>query len=181
MTAVFTGVRHGELCALRRSVIDLKKGTIEVNRSLTQLKTGRLLEEPKTDNAFRTLDIPPELVAELRRWIDGVHEYVLIEVRRTLDGHPTTRKQNNDMLKGACERAGVKALSLNNLRHSFASQHLITGTPPLQVSAMMGHSDPGVTMRVYSKWAKTEKSNAQSRLADRIFNAEKAEEKAGNE
>jgi integrase len=47
MTAIFTGARHGELCALQRSVVDLKRGTIEINRSLTQLKGRRLLEEPK--------------------------------------------------------------------------------------------------------------------------------------
>ena len=80
------------------------------------------------------------------------------------------------MRKGACERAGVKPLSLNNLRHSFASQHLIAGTPPLQVSHMMGHSDPGVTLKVYSKWAEQEKSSAQSRLASRILKADETTE-----
>jgi integrase len=147
MTAIFTGARHGELCALQRSVVDLKRGTIEINRSLTQLKGRRLLEEPKTPNAFRTLDIPPELAAEFRRWMlqaaPNPQEYIFVDAL----GNPASRKQNNDMLKGACERAGVKPLSLNNLRHSFASQHLIAGTPPLQVSHMMGHSDPGVTSR----------------------------------
>ena len=61
---------------------------------------------------------------------------------------------------------------MNNLRHSFASQHLIAGTKPLQVSHLMGHSDPAVTLKVYSRWAEQEQSSAEIALAGRIFAAE---------
>ena len=94
-------------------------------------------------------------------------------------GQPTNRKQNNKHLQACCDRAKVRPLSINNLRHSFASQNLIAGVPPLKVAKMMGHSDPAVTLKVYSKWAEGEASNAEVMLAGRIFSAgeqESAEE-----
>lgn len=57
MTAIFTGLRPGELTALRWEMIDLKAGTLWVNRSLTQLAKklgGFILEAPKTN--ARTAD-----------------------------------------------------------------------------------------------------------------------------
>jgi integrase len=81
------------------------------------------------------------------------------------------RKSNNEAFKTCCERARVRELSMNNLRHSFASQHLITGTGVLEVSKMMGHSDPGVTLKVYSRWAEREESTSEIALAGRIFGA----------
>jgi integrase len=142
------------------------------NRSLTQLKGGPVLERPKTKNAYRTLKMAPELISELRRWKlqcpQSPNDFVFCDE----SGKPMNRKSNNEALRACCERAEVKALSMNNLRHSFASQHLITGTPPLKVSAMMGHSDPGVTLKIYSRWAEGEESNAEIALAGTIFKAE---------
>ena len=74
------------------------------------------------------------------------------------------RKANNRMLKACSEKAGVRVLSMNNLRHSFASQHLNAGTLPLEVSQMMGHFDPSVTLRIYSRWTEQEKSGAETAL-----------------
>jgi integrase len=85
------------------------------------------------------------------------------------------RKANNRALKAAMERAGISVLSMNNLRHSFASQHLIVGTPPLEVSKLMGHSEPGVTLAVYARWCNREESNSETVLAERIFKAMAAE------
>ena len=91
------------------------------------------------------------------------------------------RKVNNEALKACCKRAGVRALSVNNLRHSFASQHLIAGTPVLEVARLMGHSTPDVTLRVYARWAEREESKAELALAGRIFGAEDQQESTGTE
>jgi integrase len=174
-TAVFTGLRHGELNGLRWPVVDLKRGRIFINRSLTELKGGAILERPKTKAAYRYIRLPAELVSELRKWKlqcpPSTHGFVFCDIL----GRPMNRKANNRMLKTAMERAGITVLSMNNLRHSFASQHLIAGTPPLEVSKLMGHSDPGVTLAVYARWCNREQSNSETVLAERIFKAAQAE------
>jgi len=91
------------------------------------------------------------------------------------------RKKNNQALAVCAKRAGVRVLSMNNLRHSFASQHLIAGTPVLEVSKLMGHSDPSVTLKVYSRWAEREQSTAELALAERIFGAVEQQEATGSE
>ena len=109
MTAILTGMRHGELNALRWSVVNLKKGTLFVNRSLTQLKGGPVLERPKTKNAYRTIKLAPELVSELRRWKlqcpQSPNGFVFCDE----SGKPMNRKSNNEALRACCERAEVRS------------------------------------------------------------------------
>jgi integrase len=174
MTAILTGLRHGELNGLRWANLNLKRCVLTVNRSLTQLSKkqgGARLERPKTKNAFRRLDLAAPLVSVLKRWQIACPPNPNGLVFVNEPGEARSRKQNNDMLQAVAIRAGVRALSMNNLRHSFASQNLSADVPPLKVSEMMGHSDPSVTLKVYSRWAKTEKSDAHSRLASRILDA----------
>lgn len=127
--------------------MNIKAGRLFVCRSLTELRGGAVLEKPKTRNAYRYLKLAPELISELRYWKlrcpQSPNGFVFADEL----GRPMNRKANGQRLKACCERAGVRALNVNNLRHSFASQQLITGTPPLKASKMMGHSDPAVTSR----------------------------------
>jgi len=140
-----------------------------------------VLEKPKTRNAYRYIKMAPELVSELRHWKLRCPPSANGFVFANELGRPMNRKANNRMLKACCERAGVRALNMNNLRHSFASQHLSAETPVLEVSKLMGHSDPSVTLKVYSRWAEREESKAEMALANRIFGAVEPRESTGSE
>ena len=181
MTAILCGLRHGEINGLRWPVVDFKKSRLFVNRSLTQLKGGSVLEKPKTANAYRYLKLPPELVQALREWkmASPPNPNGLAFVDEL--GRPLTRKINNRLLRACAKRAGIRALSMNNLRHSYASQHLIAGTPVLEVSRNMGHSTPDVTLKIYSRWAEREESKSELALASRIFGAVEPQATTGSE
>ena len=86
-------------------------------------------------------------------------------------GKPATRKSNERKLKRTMVKAKISLLSMHNLRHTFASQHLAAGTPVTEVAMMMGHSVE-ILMKVYAHWARGEDSGSQTRLAARIFNGE---------
>jgi integrase len=64
--ALATGMRRGELLALRWSDVDLDAGRIQVERSLEQTKAGLRIKEPKTKHGRRGIKVPPSVVAELR-------------------------------------------------------------------------------------------------------------------
>jgi integrase len=180
MTGIFCGLRHGEINGLRWPVVEFKKARLFVSRSLTQLKGGSVLEQPKTTNAYRYIKLPPELVHELREWrMKSPDKNGLVFVNEL--GRPMTRKINNRLLAACCKRAEVRVLSMNNLRHSFASQHLIAGTPVLEVSKLMGHSTPDVTLRIYSRWCEREQSKSELALAGRIFGAVEPRAETGSE
>src|SRR5215813_3632235 len=69
-----TGLRRGELLALRLSDIDLEVATLRVERSLEETKAGLRFKEPKTKHGKRTLSLPPNVVAVLRDYRRGLLE-----------------------------------------------------------------------------------------------------------
>jgi integrase len=155
-----------------------------VTRSLTELskqRGGVILERPKTKRGYRKIPMAKELVNELREWKlacpPNANGLVFVsEISR-----PLRRDWANNTIKNTIKRVNqngnkLRLLAMNNLRHSFASQHLIAGTPLLKVSAMMGHSRPTTTLAIYSRWAEQEKSDAETVLASRIFNADQKDE-----
>ena len=167
MTAVLTGMRHGELDGLQWDRVDFEKSRIFVARSLTQLKGGAIIEKPKTRAAYRYLPMTPMLVSELKRWKlqSPVNEHDLVFADPL--GRALNRKSNNRRLKQAAKRAKIKALSMHNLRHTFASQHFMAGTVPTEISQLMGHSNVGVTQEVYSAIGRTRIIRARRRRWNR--------------
>jgi integrase len=66
MLALATGMRRGELLALRWGDVDLDAGRIVVERAVEQTKAALRIKEPKTKHGRRGIKIPPSVVAELR-------------------------------------------------------------------------------------------------------------------
>jgi integrase len=175
MTAIMLGLRRGELLGLRWSEIDLKEATLKVNRTQVQLPErlglgSKVLGRPKTRKAYRKLKIEQPLLNEFRQWKlqSGKSAMVFVDTF----GKPMGFKHAYRILARVCKKAGVRKLSMHNLRHSFASQLLIAGVPLLRVSHLMGHSKPSTTLDVYAHWAASEDSDAEAVLASRIFAAE---------
>ena len=66
LTATFTGLRLGELRALKRRRLDLLHATVHVTEQMSELKHGELVVgPPRTDAGVRTVAIPPALISEL--------------------------------------------------------------------------------------------------------------------
>ena len=169
MTALMTGMRHGELSALQWDRVDFEKSRIFVSRSLTELKGGAIIERPKSKAAYRYLPMTPMLVSELKRWKlqSPVNEHDLVFAEPI--GRALNRKSNNRRLKEAAKRAKIKALSMHNLRHTYASQHLLAGTAPTELSQLMGHADSGITLKVYSHWTHKDYAGSAAALESRYF------------
>jgi integrase len=67
VVALGTGMRRGELCALRWRDVDLDGGSLRVERSLEETRKGGLrFKEPKSARGRRTISLSPAVVAELR-------------------------------------------------------------------------------------------------------------------
>lgn len=159
LVAVATGLRRGELLALRWSDIDLKTGETSVQRTLEQTKEGLRFKEPKTQRASRTVALPAIAVealkrrkvqqAERRLQLGPVYEdHGLIFARD--DGSPWPPDAFSTAFASLIRRSGLPRVRFHDLRHSHASQLLRQGVHPKVVSERLGHSSVNTTLDIYS-------------------------------
>ncbi|MFO8102065.1 MAG: site-specific integrase [Dehalococcoidia bacterium] len=158
-TALHTGMRRGELLALRWCDIDLNIATISVTRSLLCLRNGSLeYREPKTNKSRRTIAMTPSLATKLREHRIS-QESFRIAIGKLLnqndlifsrpDGSPITPNTVSPAFSKIAKRAGL-TMRLHDLRHTHASMMLKAGIHPKIVSERLGHSTVSFTLDVYS-------------------------------
>jgi integrase len=122
--------------------------------------------EPKTRSGYRTLPLPSTLVAMLKVWKlqSPQSEHDLAFCR--LDGQPLHR--SNVLRQGlypALLRAELRSANVKTLRHSYASGLIAAGAPITEVQHRLGHSNPAVSLKVYSHWFKDADTGAVDRFA----------------
>ncbi len=164
MTAALTGCRSGELLSLRWDEdVDLDTKTLTVRRSLSYVKSidergqppKARFTAPKSESSIRTLPLVPQLVTELKRWRLACPKGSEGLVFPKLDGGAQHRSYVTLAgFKPALERAGLPAVKLHSLRHSFASTLIMQGKPVTQVAHLLGHKKSSVTLDVYARWFK---------------------------
>jgi integrase len=142
---VLTGLRIGELLALRWQDIDLEAGALRVRRTLYE---GHF-DEPKTRTSNRTVPLGPEGVAILRsRKPEATNGEAL--VFGSQKGTPLCRRNlSNRQLAPICKALGLPRISWHCLRHCNATLLDSVGTPLGTVQALLGHSTPEITREIY--------------------------------
>ncbi len=181
VVAIATGCRPGELLGLRWSDVDLERGTITIRRTAQRLGGQWIETPPKTKAGERTISLPPEAVAALRRqrvqqaewrlragaqWQEQGQETDRNLVFSSQTGGYLGLTSIQRALRRWCRRLDLPPLSPHGLRHLHASLLLQDGLPVTLVSRRLGHSTPGVTMTVYAHAlgsADTAAANAISR------------------
>lgn len=133
-----TGLRIGELIALRWEDVDLVAGRLLVRRSLS----GKKIDTPKN---HRTREVP--LSEEALRALKA-HRHLRGELVFCDEaGKMLTRHGCKWPLWAACERAGIRLIGWHVLRHTFASHLVMRGAPLKAVQELLGHQDIKMTMR----------------------------------
>lgn len=158
VTALGTGMRRGELLALRWQDMDLDRSQARVERSLEQTKAGLRFKSPKTKYGRRTIALPSFAVAELRahwkaqqegRLALGLGKSPLESlVFATFDGQPRSPNALTKEWSVGMKSLGL-AVTFHALRHTHASQLIASGLDVLTISRRLGHSTPTITLSVY--------------------------------
>jgi integrase len=151
--AVATGMRRGELLALRWPDVDFDTGTVTVRRTLAMVGEQFLVKEPKTKASRRTITVP--LFA-----LDALHEHCKKMVARGFADKAMFCNCRGGFIRGynllrnsfqpILARVGLPKLRFHDLRHTHATALLSAGHPIKAVSQRLGHSDVGITLRVYA-------------------------------
>ena len=147
-TAVFTGLRQGELLGLKWSEVDFGEGVVKVRKSLD--RQGHRLN-PKTRHAMRDVVVMPALARTLQAHrnaspFPGASDFVFASQRGTpLYWRNVARRA----LQPALRNAGLEHLRWHDLRHTFASLLISGGANIVYVSRQMGHGSSDITLRCY--------------------------------
>lgn len=138
-----SGLRWGELVALRRSSVGLEHGRVTVRDQLVETATGVSLGPPKTDAGHRTVHLPPHLLPELAehldRWVGPADDAWLFCGPL---GAPLVRRNFTVHWTRARTEAELAAVRFHDLRHLSATLAATTGATTRELMARMGHSSP---------------------------------------
>jgi integrase len=187
LLALSTGMRRGEVFALRWRNVDLERGILRVMESLEQTKAGIRFKAPKTDRT-RNITLPTFAIAELRRLKrEQAEELLVLGTRQTgdtlvcarADGlplQPQSLTHQFTRLTGRIKE--LPRIRFHDLRHSHATQLLLTGVHPKVAQERLGHASITTTLDLYSHVTDTMQTDAAQRL-DAAFAAAQAALKAG--
>jgi integrase len=170
-----TGMRRGELLALRWSDVDLDAGRLSITRALVQVGDREIeWSTPKTRAGHRTIAIDPASVGALRgqhkqqaadRLALGVGYSSLDLVFAEPDGSPIRPKNLSARWSAAVRRAGVPRLSLHGARHTWATLALEAGISPKVVQERLGHANVATTLGIYSHVSMDVHADAAAQVA----------------
>ena len=158
--ALFTGMRRGELLALRWCDVDLLLGRVQVTRSLHRLGTGEVvIRSPKSERSRRVVSLPPSaalLFQEEKEKQQRERAMVGLEVKdddlvfRDHEGRPLRPDTVTHAWVKLVRRIGLKGIRLHDARHTHASLMLKQGVHPKIVQERLGHASIGLTLDTYS-------------------------------
>ncbi len=133
-----TGMRQGEMLALRWQDVDLVAGRLVVKQNYVRGELGT----PKSGKP-REIPLSDDLRAALKAHRHLRGQYVFCD----LDGKLLTKGMAKAPLWSACKKAGLRLIGWHVLRHTFASHLTMRGAPLKAVQELLGHSDVATTQR----------------------------------
>lgn len=154
LVSLLSGLRYSEVAGLTWSDIDYKNNTLRVNKTLDYKGDGDFLPT-KTKASNRVVTVPDYLV----KLLGGMHQdQVAAGIQNDLHlifigthgKYVPTDNAVNKALRVAHEKLGIKKITFHGLRHTHASYLLYKNVSIYVISQRLGHSDVGITQRVYT-------------------------------
>ena len=151
--ALYCGLREAEICALRRSDVDLEAKIGWVRRSVGRSGGSFYLKEPKNGH-MRDFPLPEPLISVLGRWIDVncIQNGSFLLTGSDSFMNPVVLGR---LWSSLCEVEGFQGVlgappTFHDLRHTYATVAIASGVDVKTVSSVLGHSSAAMTLDVYA-------------------------------
>lgn len=152
LISLYSGIRIGELCALKWEDIDFKKGILDINKTIQRIYikdkekniSKVIITTPKTKNANREIPINKDFLEILKKVKTNKEDYILTGNSNYIEPR-TYRKYFNKVLK----EAKIKHFNFHSLRHTFATNCISLGVDYKTVSELLGHANVNITLNLY--------------------------------
>lgn len=173
-----TGMRRGEALGLRWSDLDLAAGRASISQTVIMVHHDIQIGAPKTARGRRTVALDPGTVLALREHRQrqlaerllmgaGFADHGLVFCRP--DGGPLHPERFSRTFSRESAHAGLPAIRLHDLRHTWATLALSAGEHPKIVQERLGHANVSITLDVYSHVSEGLHGDAASRIASLIL------------
>ena len=166
MLTMYTGMRIGEVCALKWADIDFDLKVLHITKTVQRIpiygqesKTAVKVTAPKSDTSVRDIPLPDFIINMLNEYRGKENEYILSGTEKFVE--PRTLENR---YKALLKKANVPSLKYHAIRHTFATVALQQNFDVKTLSEILGHSNPNITMAVYVHSSMERKSACMNRL-----------------
>ncbi len=160
LICLYTGLRIGEVCALKLDNVDFESMTINVVGTQTRTENGISVTSPKSESSRRKIPMPTFLADKLRA-IPKTNEYVLSK-----NGKPIDVRTYRRHFKKVLAKAGLPDMKYHSLRHTFATRALEVGMDYKTLSEILGHSSVAITLDLYAHSLDDYKKKQMNKLGE---------------
>lgn len=180
----FTGLRKGELQALRWKDIDFENRTLSVKQTLATCDKWEIkFQVPKTEKSLRTISLDSETLQMIKRWQLRQKEFFLkmgIKPIKNNEQLLFTSEENkplyldyiNHNLKIIIKEHNLKRITPHGFRHTHCSLLFESGASLKEVQVRLGHTDIKTTMGIYTHVTKRQTEETANRFADFMSSTE---------
>lgn len=183
--AIYSGLRKGEILALKWEDVDFENNTVAVTKAAAMVKGEQIVKVPKTRNSYRVVSIPHSVTEKLRklqleqtRYRLSVGDYwqgegwIFTQDNGRMMNYSTPYKSLQDILThynaDKAESDKLPMIPFHGLRHTTATLQIAAGTDVRTVSSIMGHRETSTTMNIYAHNLKTAEQEAVNRVEEMI-------------
>lgn len=182
LTALGTGMRLGELLALKWSEVDFEDNCIRVNKAISRLskvskdgsRTWSILEHtPKTKSSIRTIPLPSKLAEELKihkkqQSLERLKHGELYQNNNLvfcteLGNYIDTRNLTRSYAR-ALSKVNLEHRKFHAMRHTYATRLFESNVPIKTVQTLLGHKDIATTMNIYTHVMPEKKTDEVQKL-----------------
>lgn len=154
LLCLYTGIRIGEICALKWENVDLINGVISIRKTLQRIQciepcTGRktkvIITDPKSNCSIRDIPLPTFLTKMAQEYHSKPEAYVLTGCEE----HYIEPRLLQYEFKKYIHACGLEGVNYHALRHTFATRCIDLGFDAKTLSEILGHTNVNITLNRY--------------------------------